>query len=67
MAQMSADKLQMFIKASKAYLLEQRLRYPLSQIGIIEAYLPQKKIKTICRVSTIGSLFISGLSYLKIH
>ena len=67
MAQMSADKLQMFIKASKAYLLEQRLRYPLSQIGIIEAYLPQKKIKTICRVSTIGSLFISGLPYLKIH
>ena len=50
-----------------ACVLEHRLRYPINQIGIIEAYLPQKKIETICGVSTISSLFILGLLYIQIH
>ena len=66
-AQATTDKLQLVIESSMACLLEQQLSYPLNKTGIIEAYLPQKKIETICGVSTIGSLLISGLSYLQIH
>ena len=57
----------MIIESSMSCLLEQRVKYPLKTIGIIEAYFPQKRIETICGVSTIGSLLISGISYLKIH
>ena len=50
-----------------ACLIEQRLKYPLNTIGIIEAYVPQKRIETICEVSTIGSLLISGKFYMQTH
>ena len=66
-AQAAANKLQWIIESSMACLSEQRVKYPLKDIGIIEAYFPQKMIETICGVSTIGSLLISVLSYLKIH
>ena len=66
-AQTAANKLQWFVESTMACLLEQRVMYPLKDIGIIEAYFPQKKVETICSMSTIGSLLISGLTYLKIH
>ena len=66
-AQTAADKLQWIIKSSLACLLEPRLKYPLSRIGIIDALLPQRKIETICGVSAIGSVLIAGISYLQIH
>ena len=66
-AQTAANKLQWIVESSMACLIEQRLKYPLNTIGIIEAYVPQKRIKTICGVSTIGSLLISGISYMKIQ
>ena len=65
-AQAAANKLQWIIESSMACLIQQA-KYPLNTIGIIESYVPQKKIETIGGVSTIGSLFISGISYMKIH
>ena len=62
-AQAAANKLQWIIESSMACLLEQRVKYPLKTIGIMEAYIPQKRIETICVVSTIGFLLISGISY----
>ena len=61
-AQAAANKLQWIIESSMACLSEQRVKYPLKDNRIIEAYFPQKNIETICGVSTIGSMRISSLS-----
>ena len=66
-AQVAANKLQWIIESALACLLETRLKYPLSMAGIIEAFLPQRKIEFICVVSTIGSMLISGITYLTVH
>ena len=39
----AANKLQHIVESAIACLLEQRLRYPLNKIGILEAFVPQKK------------------------
>ena len=66
-AQAAADKLQGIVEAAVICLLEHRTEYPLEKFGIIEAYLPQRKIEVLSGAAAIGSIIIVGIEYLKIH
>ena len=59
--------MQWIIESAMICLLEQRLKYPIKKIGILEAFIPQRKIEVLSGVTTIGKFIISGLEYLKIH
>ena len=66
-AQASVNLMQYIIESSLICLLEQRQRHPISKIGILEAFVPQQKIEVLSGVTTLGSVVISGVEYLKIH
>ena len=66
-AQAAVNHMQWIIESAMICLLEQRLKYPIKKIGILEAFIPQRKIEVLSGVTTIGKFIISGLEYLKIH
>ena len=66
-AQAAVNKLQWIVESAMACLLEQRLRYPLNKIGILETFVPQKKIEVLSGVAGFDTIIISGIEYLKIH
>ena len=49
--QAAVNRMQLIIEAAWSCLLEQRLNYPIVKVGILEAYLPQRKIEVLtnCR------------------
>ena len=59
--------MQSIIEAALSCLLEQRLKYPIVKIGILEAYLPQRKIEVLTGTTTLATILIAGLEYLKYY
>ena len=66
-AQTAVNRMQLIIEAAWFCLLEQWLRHPIEKIGILEAYIPQKKIEVLAGATTLGTIIISGLEYLKYY
>ena len=66
-AQAAVNRMQMIIEAALSCLLEQQLKYPKVKIGILEAYLPQRKIEKLTDATTLATILISGLEYLKYY
>ena len=48
-------------------MLEPRQGYRLSQIGILEAYVPAHRIEVLAEATTLASIVISGLEFLKLY
>ena len=63
-AQAAVDKMQCIIKSALICLLEPRLEYQLSQIRILEAYVPAHRIKVLAGATTLASIVISGIEFL---
>ena len=61
------DKMQYIIESALIYLLEPRLEYWLSQIGILEAYVPAGRIGVLAGATTLASIVISGIEFLRLH
>ena len=59
--------MQYIIEAAIICLLEPRKGIRLSKFGILEAYVPAKKIKVLAGTTTLASIMISGLEFLKLH
>ena len=55
-AQTAVNQMQLIIEAAWSCLLERWLKLPIEKIGILEAYLPQKKIKVLTGATTLGTI-----------
>ena len=66
-AQAAVNRMQYIIKSVLIFLLKPRQGYTLSKIGILEAYVPAHKIEVLAGTTTLASIVISGLEYLKLH
>ena len=66
-AQAAVNRMKLIIEAALSCLLEQRLKYPIVKIGILEAYLPQRKIEVLTSTTTLATILIAGLGYLKYY
>ena len=65
--QTAVNRIQWIIESAMICLLEQRLKYPIEKIGILEAFIPQRKIEVLSGVTTVGTVIILCLEYLKIQ
>ena len=66
-AQAAVNRMQLIIEAAWSCLLEQRLKHPIVKVGILEAYLPQKKIEVLTGATTLATILIAGLEFLKYY
>ena len=67
MAQAAVNRMQYIKESALICLLEPRQRYSLSEIGILEAYVLAHKIEVLAGTTTLASIVISGLEYLKLQ
>ena len=58
-AQADVDKMQSII--------EPRQNYQLSQVGILDTYVPARRIEVLTGATTLASIIISGLEFFKIR
>ena len=66
-AQAAVNRMQYIIKSVLIFLLKPRQGYTISKIGILEAYVPAHRIEVLAGTTTLASIVISGLEYLKLH
>ena len=60
-AQADVDKMQSIIESALICLIEPRQNYQLSQVGILDAYVPARCIEVLTGATTLASIVISGL------
>ena len=64
-AQAELDKVQSIVESALICLLEPRKEYPLSQFGILDAYVPAGRIEALAGATTLASIVISGFEFFK--
>ena len=59
-AQKEVDRAQWLVESALTILVEARQEYPMAKVGILEAFMPAKRIEVVTAVTTLTSIFLSG-------
>ena len=59
-AQKEVDRAQWLVESALTILVEARQEYPMAEVGILEAFMPAKRIEVVTAVTTLTSIFLSG-------
>ena len=59
-AQKEVDRAQWLVESALTILVEARQGHPMAEVGLLEAFMPAKRIEAVTAATTLTSIFLSG-------